>query len=70
MNLAHSSNEKITCLENQNAQTIIEIDNLQKQLVTVRNDYENLESKNKQLNEIVAHKELAIKEVSYINDEL
>lgn len=41
----------------------MEIDNLQKQMEIMRNDYLKLESKNKQLNEIIAQKELAINEV-------
>lgn len=41
----------------------MEIDSLQKQLESLKGDYEKLDLKNTQLNEILAQKELAIKEV-------
>lgn len=63
LNLAHGSHEKVTALESQNAQTIMEIDNLQKERDIMQMEYAKLDTKNKQLNELIAQKELAIKEV-------
>lgn len=63
LTLAHSSHEKVTSLENQNAETIMEIDNLQKEFSMMKMEYSKLESKNKQLNEIITQKDLALKEV-------